>query len=156
MQQYDVPPYISALDARLEEGATEAERQSLEYQFRVVYTLTSATKSKKHIRFIRPDSEHGQEVHNVLIKEKPLDELYPFRPARVAEQVQKKAKKRFSMHDHSVAWQRHKARPAGNSKSPEQTNKDYCVYHKAHGDYTYSQKWVDLLVKELADATKSD
>ena len=77
--------------------------------------------------------------------------MYPLRPSRVVEEVQKKSKKRFTMHDHSKAWQRYKIRPPGNSKAPEQTNKDYCIYHQAHGDYTYSQKWVDLLVNELAE-----
>jgi hypothetical protein len=31
---------------------------------------------------------------------------------------------------------------------------DYCIYHHAHGDYTYSEKWVELLVAEIADEGK--
>ena len=37
------------------------------------------------------------------------------------------------------------------ARQPENTNKDYCIYHAAHGDYTYSDKWVDMLVEEIAD-----
>ena len=150
MHQYDVPPYVSALDARLDEVLSDADRKSLEYQFRVVYTLTSTTKSGKHIRFIRPGSEEGQQIHNVLVKEKPLDEMYPFKAGRVAEEVQKKSGRRFTMHHHTLAWKKHKVRPDGNAKSPEQTNKDYCIYHSVHSDYTYSQKWVDFLASEIA------
>lgn len=149
IQQYDVPPYISALDASLDANLTDVDRAGLEYQFKVVYTLTNATKSSQHITFIRPGSEEGKEVHNVLVKERALDDMYPLKAGRVVEEVQKKTKKKFSMHDHTMAWQRHKARPDGNSKTPGATNKDYCIYHAAHEDYTYSVKWVDLLVAEL-------
>lgn len=149
MQQYDVPPYISALDASLDANLTDADRAGLEYQFKVVYTLTNASKSSQHINFIRPGSEEGKEVRNVLVKEKALDDMYPLKAGRVVEEVQKKAKKKFSMHDHTMAWQRHKVRPDGNSKTPAATNKQYCIYHAAHEDYTYSQKWVDLLVSDL-------
>lgn len=152
MHQYDVPPYISALDASLDQELTEEERGNLEYQFKVVYTLTSTSKGLKHIRFIRPESEEGKEAHNVLVKERPLDEMYPFKPGRVVHEVQKRTGKRFTMHDHGLAWQKHKARPEGGAKAPEQTNKDFCVYHKAHGDYTYSQKWIDFLVAEASEA----
>ena len=149
MQQYDVPPYVNALDAQLDKDLTDADRDSLQYQFKVVYTLTSASKGKQHIRFIRPGSEEGQEVHNVLVKEKALDDIYPLKAGRVVEEVQKKTEKRFTMHEHMLAWRKHKVRPVGDSKAPEATKKDFCIYHSAHRDYTYSVKWVDFLVAEL-------
>ena len=139
MQQYDVPPYISALDASLDANLTKEDRAGLEYQFKVVYTLTNATKSSQHINFIRPGSEEGKEVRNVLVKEKALDDLYPLKAGWVVEEVQKKSKKKFSMHDHTSAWRKHKARPDGSSKAPAVTNKEFCIYHAAHEDYTYSQ-----------------
>ena len=36
----------------------------------------------------------------------------------------------------------------------QHTNKDYCIYHPAHGDYTYSEKWIDHLVAEIVDDDK--
>ncbi len=149
MQQYDVPPYITALDAELDKKLTDVDRDSLEYQFKVVYTLTSASGGTRHIRFIRPGSEEGKEVHNVLVKERALDDMYPFKAGRVVDEVQKKSGKRFTMHDHTLAWRKHRSRPDGDAKAPDATKKDYCIYHSAHKDYTYSQKWIDLLVAEL-------
>jgi hypothetical protein len=56
----------------------------------------------------------------------------------------------FSMSDHTSAWQKHKVRPASQAKSPEKTNRDYCIYHPAHRDYTYNDKWIELLLGELS------
>jgi hypothetical protein len=36
-------------------------------------------------------------------------------------------------------------------KQPENTNKEFCIYHVAHKDYTYSEKWVSLLVEKVAN-----
>ena len=35
------------------------------------------------------------------------------------------------------------------SKSADKTNREYCIYHPAHKDYTYNDKWINLLVGEL-------
>ncbi len=40
------------------------------------------------------------------------------------------------------------------SKNPDHTDKAYCVYHPAHGDYTYSDAWVDRLVEDVQDEQK--
>lgn len=37
---------------------------------------------------------------------------------------------------------------------PDNTNKEYCIYHAAHADYTYSDKWVERLVEEVEDDQK--
>lgn len=84
LQKYVIPAHIQALDARLQEGLTEAELTDLEYQFRVVYTLDSASKSRAHIQFVHPDSAEGKEISNILVKYKPADDLYPYKPSVVA------------------------------------------------------------------------
>jgi hypothetical protein len=147
---YDIPPHITALDASLKQGLTEAELDDLEYQFKVIYTFGSASKGKAHIQFLSPDSEEGKSVHNVLQKYKIADEMYQYKPGKVAQRVRAASGKPFRLSDHTAAWQRHKVRPTNGVKSPEKTNRDYCIYHSAHRDYTYNDAWVDLLVGELA------
>jgi hypothetical protein len=44
-------------------------------------------------------------------------------------------------------------RPRNNSKTPDKTNREYCIYHPAHKDYTYNDKWLNLLVSEVGDAS---
>lgn len=157
LQQYEVPQHISALDARLTAALSEDELNDLEYQFRVVYTLDSASKGTAHIQFLNPESDEGKSVHNVLQKFKISDELYPYKPGRVAALVAEKSGKRFTLSDHTDAWKKHKVRPAKGDK----TNRTYCIYHKAYDSYTYNDAWVELLVAEFvkpktADASNSD
>ena len=146
---YDIPPNITALDARLKKDMKQEDLDDLEYQFRVVYTFDSASKGKAHIHFVSPESEEGKSVQNILQKFKIADELYPYRPTDVAKIVRKVTQKPFSMNDHKEAWKRHKVRPATNSKAPEQTNREFCIYHAAYRSYTYNDKWINLLVTEL-------
>jgi hypothetical protein len=67
LQKYGVPEHIQALDARLQEGLTEEELADFEYQFRVIYTLDSASKSRAHIQFVHPESAEGKEICNILV-----------------------------------------------------------------------------------------
>jgi hypothetical protein len=152
MQKHDVPPEIEALDARLKEGMTAAELDDLEYQFRVIFTLDNATKATSHIQFIQPGSEQATAVRNVLLKYKLADEEYPHKPSAVTTLVSAKTSKKFTSNNHVQAWRLYKARPKTGAAQPGNTNKDFCIYHAAHRDYTYSDKWVGHLVAAVNSA----
>jgi hypothetical protein len=154
LNRYEIPEHIEALDARLEKQLTEDQRADLEYQFRVVYTLDAASKSRSHFEFVRPDSAEGKEIRNVLVQYKAADHFYPHKPTQVCRLVRDRALKSFTANNHTQAWRLLKVRPSKGAKQPENTDKKYCVYHAAHGDYTYSEAWVDHLVDELADDRK--
>jgi hypothetical protein len=146
---YDIPPNITALDALLKKDMKEEDLDDLEYRFRVVYTFDSASKGTAHIQFLNPDSAEGKTIQNVLQKFKIADELFRYRPGDVVKLVKKATRKPFSMSDHTRAWQQHKVRPQAGTRSPEKTSRNYCIYHPAHRDYTYNDKWIELLVAEL-------
>jgi hypothetical protein len=112
---YDIPPNITALDALLKKNMKERDLDDLEFQFRVVYTFDSASKGKAHIQFLSPESEEGKTVQNVLQKFKIADELYRYKPADVVKLVRKASGEKFSLHDHTNAWQKHKIRPSSGS-----------------------------------------
>jgi len=149
LNRYEIPAHINAIDARLSEGMTDAEIDDLEYQFRVIYTLDSVTKSNTDFQFVKPDSAEGKNPHNVLVKHQIADKLYPYKPNDVVSQVKQRTGKTFRMHEHTKAWKTHKVRPITGVAQPENTNREYCLYHAAHKDYTYSNKWVELLIAEL-------
>lgn len=153
-QKYMIPEHIAALDARLKEGMSEEELSDLEYQFRVVYTLDNASKSHAHIQFIHPDATEAKEIRNVLVKFRPSDEDYPHHPKKVAAIVSRRLGKAFTRNDHTKAWQMYHARPRKGEKNPQDTTRAFCIYHTAHRDYTYSNRWIDHLVSELTDETK--
>lgn len=154
LQKYDIPKHIEALDARLREGLTEEELTDLDYQFRVIYTLDSASKSHSHFQFVQPDSAEAKEISNILVKYRPADETHPYKPKAVCEEVSRRTGRKFSSHNHNQAWRLHEVRPRKGDPAPEKTNKEYCVYHPAHGDYTYSACWVERLAAEVADDGK--
>ena len=154
LNKYEIPPHIEAIDARISRGLTPEQISDLDYQFRVIYTLDAASKSRAHFEFVRPDSDEGKEIRNILVQYKTADYLYPHKPKQVCDLVRKITQKPFKIHNHTQAWHLFKVRPSTGAKQPENTKKDYCIYHAAHGDYTYSEKWVELLVEEIAAGNK--
>lgn len=151
IQKGDVPADIAAVDARLVHGMTEAELQDLEYQFRVIYTLDNASKGTAHFQFFQPGSAEGKEIHNVLTKLKIADEAYPHKPGKVVQLVKQKSGNNFTTNNHAQAWRFLKARPKSGAAQPGNTNKEFCIYHAAHKDYTYSDKWVERLATAVID-----
>lgn len=145
LNKYEIPSYIEALDARLEGRLSEEERADLEYQFRVVYTLESSTKKNAHIQFIKPGSEAGVEIHNVLEKFKISDELYPYKSGQVCSEVANKTGKRFNQHTHRQACKYFALIP-DRKKTPSNTDKKFCIYHPTFKSFTYSQAWIDRLI----------
>ncbi|MGD9616184.1 MAG: DUF3644 domain-containing protein [Alphaproteobacteria bacterium] len=150
VQKYDVPDHIEALDARLKKGMSEEELNDLEYQFRVVYTLDSASKTEAHFHFISPGSEEGKQIHNILVKYKSADETHPYKPNQVVLIVAKRSGKKFTNRNHTQAWRKFPVRPKAGDKHPEATTKSFCVYHPAHKDYTYSEEWINFLVNQIS------
>lgn len=154
LQSHDVPEHIAALDATLAAKLGEGDADDLEYQFKVVYTLTSVSKAKAHFQFVQPESAEGKEIQNVLIKYKPAEDIWPFKPGEVTARVAAASGRPFTSDKHQRAWKLYKARPLTGAADPAATKKDYCAYHAPYKSYTYSQAWIDFLVAEIADDAK--
>lgn len=151
LQGFDLPQHIAALDATLAANLGEGDAENLEYQFKVIYTLTNATKNKAHFQFVQPDSAEGKEIQNVLIKYKPADDIWPLKPGTVIKLVKAESGRNFTNDKHQRAWKMHKARPKTKAADPAATEKKFCVYHPPYKSYTYSQAWVDFLVEQIKD-----
>jgi hypothetical protein len=151
LQAYDLPEHIAALDASLAAKLGDGDADNLEYQFKVVYTLTNASKAKAHFQFIQPDSAEGKEMQNVLIKYKPVEDIWPLKPGDVVKHVAAASHRNFTSDKHQRAWKMYKARPKTGAADPAATDKKYCIYHPPYKSYTYSEAWVKFLVDEIAD-----
>lgn len=154
VNNHNIPEHIQALDARLQAEVDEEVQADLTYQFRVIYTLDAASKGRAHFEFLRPDSAEGKEIRNILVQYKAADHLYPHKPGSVVKLVAKKTGINFTSNNHTQAWRLHKVRPISGSKQPENTDRDFCIFHAAHGDYTYSEAWVEKLIEEVQDQEK--
>ncbi|MFC0363941.1 MULTISPECIES: DUF3644 domain-containing protein [Sphingobium] len=152
LNKYEIPGEIDAIDARLREGMTDTQIADLEFQFRVVYTLDAVTKSRAHFQFVQPQSAEGKDIRNVLVQHKLADHLYPHKPGDVVKKVVEVTNAAFTQHNHTQAWRKFEARPRNGAAQPEHTNRDFCIFHAAHGDYTFSDQWVQKLVEVCSDA----
>lgn len=94
--------------------------------------------------------------------EVPVINANLLKPKEVVKQVQERLGNRkilragrnldyFNMNTHSRAWRRYNIRPSNNSKAPSRTNKEYCIYDKAHNDYLYKPEWVSFLADRLGN-----
>ncbi len=151
LSQFDIPKHIEALSSDLDKNLSNEELSDIEYQFKVYYTLSSSSKGQSHIQFLSPDSVEGKEIHNILVKHKPADVLYPYKPKAVVSKIVQETGKKFTSNNHVQAWKLLKARPDSKSKNPDNTNLQYCIYHQAHKDYTYSDKWIGLLIEKVSN-----
>ena len=154
LQGFELPPHLASLDASLAHALFDGDSDDIEYQFKVIYTLTSASKSKAHFQFVQPNSDEGKEIQNILIKYKPVDDIWPFKPTDVAERVKKASGRHFTVDKHTRACRFFKVRPKSDAHHPEITESKYCIYHPPFKSYTYSQAWIDFLVSEISDNEK--
>lgn len=148
LNKSSLPAAIKSLSDDLFGKKPIAIKDNTKYAFQVAYTLTSASKGQANFQFFKPESETGQQIHNVLKQKVPSDELYPYKPSDVCKKVEKKLGKSFNMHQHTLAWKKHKVRPEHRAKHPEKTKSQFCHYDTAHRDYMYTDAWVDKLVSE--------
>jgi hypothetical protein len=153
LQNFDVPPHIQTLDRELEDGLGDERLSDMEYRFRVVYTFENSTKSKSHIKFVHPGDEDADEIRKVLVRKEIADKEYPYKAVKAATKISKNSKLNFTTRNHIQAWKKFAVRPPTKVAQPNNTNRDYCIYHEAHGDYTYSEKWIDFIVSYIATDT---
>jgi hypothetical protein len=134
------------------------------YSFKVYLVpkvTAKPTSADVAVEFVPYDPKTAEDVEHLkkvvtLIKERqvPVANLGFLKPAQVVAQVKARLTLPFNIALHTRAWQHYDLRPKGGSTAPEKTKPKYCVYDKVHEDYVYTQEWVELLCKELADPSK--
>lgn len=149
-QAFDLGGHLEAIDARLKKDLSQDELDDVEYQFRVVYTIDAGSKSDSHFVFVKPGTPEAENVKHVLVKTQFADNAYPYKPGAATAAIRKKAGIPFTGNDHIKAWKHYKARPSRKSKKLDETRKEFCIYHKAHNDWTYSQQWIDFVADKIA------
>jgi hypothetical protein len=92
-----------------------------------------------------PEELKRLEKLNVLIREKkiPIANLDLYKPSAVVQKINQACPHVVSLNAHSNAWRHFGVRPGPGSAAPEQCRTEYCVYDEAHGDYLYTQAWVN-------------
>lgn len=148
LQKFDISPQIEAIEQKVAEAAGETGNEGVNYKFKVNFSLVSSSKGEANIQFF---NDNTGAISNVLVKKVAADELWPFKPMSVVGAVAQKTGKEFTSHLHQLAWKKFAVRPASDASNKDACNKKYCTYHPSHGDYTYSQEWVNLLAGVVDD-----
>nr|WP_298930547.1 DUF3644 domain-containing protein [uncultured Erythrobacter sp.] len=151
LQQYDLSPAIEAIDTAIAVATGLDGNEGPNYQFKVSYHFEKATKGDSHIVFSK-NNPGSSTVANVLTQKVVGDELWPHKPSHVVRKVREQTGENFNQHQHTLAWKKYGARPRSNAKNANDCKKDFCHYHSAHNDYTYSDKWIEFLVGVVTDA----
>ena len=137
---------------------------SVKYSFNVylvpkVVNRESAADSA--IEFVKVDEASPEELDrlsklNVLIREKhiPISNLDLHKPSFVVAEVAERVSYRFNMNTHTDAWKHYEVRPEYGAAAPEKTKQEYCVYDSAHGDYLYTNAWIDRLSSDFDTSDK--
>lgn len=86
----------------------------------------------------------------VVEKNRPVANADKFKPSQVVEFVYSQIPFRFSMSDHTNAWQAQAIRPKGDDSAPERTIEQFCVYDRPHKDYLYTQAWINRLIEKCS------
>lgn len=137
-----------------------ATLSSMKYSFSVFLVprvANRASTADAAVQFIRVDEASAEEIArleklNVLIKEKhiPIANFGLFKPGDVVARVQDQVPE-MTISLHTAAWRFYKVRPSKGAGKPERTDAKYCVYDQVHGDYVYTEAWVNKLASELTD-----
>lgn len=151
-----VTDYIERFRGRLSPNILNS--QSYSYSVFLVPKLANRESAADvAVQFVHIDEASDADLKrlsqlNVLIKDKhiPIANLDLYRPSQVVEQLDQVLPVQITMHHHTMAWKYFRVRPPYGASRPKDTQPVYCVYDEAHGDYLYTQAWIDKLAAEFS------
>jgi len=143
-------------------GLPAAVLNSMKYSFNVFLVPKVANRenaSDVAVEFIKVNEASPEELQrlerlNVLIKEKkiPIANLNLYKPSVVVQKINEQCRHVVTQNAHTDAWHHFQVRPASDDLRPEQCRTDYCVRDDAHGDYLYTQAWVNKCIQAFSSA----
>lgn len=149
--------FISEYDAGLDDSITNDSRYEL--RLRVLQERAPKDPDALAIQFTRYDDLDdeqratveaiGKKGH-VVVRERKRGVVGHglLKPTMAARAVQVRVPFIFSTGQFTKAWKRLGVRPPAGDPCPEKTDEKYCLYDERHGDYGYTQAYVEKLVRD--------
>lgn len=138
---------------------TQEEVDSPEYSFRVLLipeVKNNPTRDALPVEFVhyRPGEDADLDRAFALIKRAPVPVVNQgfLKPSKVVAMVAARLPHgtSFTVDTHTRCWRYFAVRPRAGDPRPENCRQNYCLYDAVHGDYVYTQGWVEFLVSELS------
>lgn len=147
-----ITDYRSGLDA-----ATEQDPH-FEFRLRVTLELAKRDPDATAIQFTRledmtPEQRDAVEKMGrkgqVIVREQQrgVVNLGYLKPKEVTKRVAAKIPFEFKQHHFVQSWRLLDTRPAAKAAHPERTKEQFCMYDPTHGDYVYTQAYVNHLIE---------
>lgn len=139
---------------------TDEVFNSQEYSIKLIAIpkVANSNRNDLSVEFIPWDSlnnEEREEVKklNAIIKDKIIKvealNTQRYKPKIVVSKVVEAGVSSFNSAQHTNCWKVFTVRPPGNSSNPFETISKFCLYDEPHGDYLYTQDWIDFLVQSF-------
>jgi Protein of unknown function (DUF3644) len=146
--------FIDKFDASL---AGAADSPQYDFRVRLIPKTGPKTGSDLAVEFVNikdlaPENRDVLESAFVVVrdKEKAIANYGRLKPGDVVKRVRATVPG-FNQHHHRLAYLRFEVRPQGGSSDPAATDARYCVYDSVHKDYSYTEAWVEKVLRELRD-----
>ena len=135
--------------------------QSQKYSFRVFLIPrlgNHATSSDVAVEFVHYDSTKPEEMEQyerqvAMFKDRVIHVQVAnqgkLKPSTVSKRVKEITGKPFTVSDHTCAWKLYNVRPK--EPKPEGCKSEFCQYDEVHGDFVYTERWVQFLVEKVND-----
>lgn len=111
----DLPPHISSFVAGFDGSLSEAEFNSIEYAYRVLFVAKTANRkgqADEVIEFIKPESPLAEDINKkyTIVKE---TERQKYLPGQIVKIIKNKGYSKFSLHYHTQLWKSSDAKKIG-------------------------------------------
>jgi hypothetical protein len=148
--------YINDFHETLDDAVAIDPR--FEFRVHLIPQLGPKSQADMAVRFVSVAelSEAEQEVLAKLGKSglvatrttrQPVQNLGRYRPTQAVRLIAAKVPG-FTIGDFIWFWKHHRVRPVAGAGDPEKTDARYCVWDQPHGDYLYTDAWVNKLIRE--------
>jgi hypothetical protein len=145
--------FIDGFDAALDPAIAQDEQ----YEFRVLLFQKTGPKTADDapieylsVKAMTAEQRRAMDSAMVIVRDKqvPVANLDRLRPGEVVKRI-KPVVPAFSVTYHTYATWHFNVRPRGSAPDPTATVAAFCLYDAAHGDYVYTQAWVNKLLRDL-------
>ncbi len=148
--------WIQDFDSTLDPTVTSDQR----FDFRIYLIEQTGPKTEADLAmtFVRSrDLTAAQEAvierARTVIREKrvPVSDMGHSLPSQVVTRVNQALAVPFNLHMHTQAWRHFKVRPSEGAADRYATRADFCTYNDTFHQYSYTEAWVNFLIRKMAD-----
>lgn len=150
----DIVGYIEKYRTALSDDVFNSQ----EYSVKIIQIpkISNTNRTDLAIEFVKWNelSEEDRDAYEqitAIVKDRKVTveaaNVGKLKPGGVVESVLEKCpQSEFNMHTHTNLVKLFDVRPYNDEDDPFETNPKFCHYDEVHGDYVYTEEWVELIV----------